>query len=221
MREPHTVTTLIENADLFWAGFWATLRLTLASGVIALVVGTLLAALRVSPIPPLRGLGTAYVELVRNTPLTVVFFFVVFVAPQLGIQIDFFASAIVALSLYTSAFVCEAVRSGINSVGTGQAEAARSIGLTFPQVLSQVVLPQALRTVVPPLINVFIALAKNTSVAGGFFVAELFNVGRRLSNAFSADIPWVLGGVAVGYLAVTVSAGLLANRVERRVGIVR
>ena len=195
--------------------------LTLVSGVIALALGVLLAAMRVSPLPPLRGLGTAYVELVRNTPLTVVFFFFVFVAPQLDIVVPFFASAIAALSVYTAAFVCEAVRSGINSVGVGQAEAARSIGLTFPQVLRHVVLPQALRTVVPPLVNVLIALTKNSSVAGGFFVGELFGVGKRLTNAYSADVLAVLAGVAVGYLLITIPLGVLASRLEHRVAVAR
>lgn len=215
------MNAVLDNADLYWEGFRTTLSLALAAGVIALVIGTLLAALRVSPIPPLRMLGTAYVEIVRNTPLTVVFFFTVFVMPQLDIQIPFFASAVVALSIYTAAFVCEAVRSGINSVGPGQAEAARSVGLTFPQVLRHVVLPQALRSVVPPLVNVLIALAKNTSVAGGFFVAELFGVGKRLTNAFSGDVLAVLIGIAIGYLIITVPAGVLANRLERRLAVAR
>jgi len=215
------VNAVLDNADLYWEGFRTTLSLALLAGVIALVIGTLLAALRVSPIPPLRMLGTAYVEIVRNTPLTVVFFFTVFVMPQLDIQIPFFASAVVALSIYTAAFVCEAVRSGINSVGPGQAEAARSVGLTFPQVLRHVVLPQALRSVVPPLVNVLIALAKNTSVAGGFFVAELFGVGKRLTNAFSGDVLAVLIGIALGYLIITVPAGVLANRLERRLAVAR
>ncbi len=215
------MNAVLDNADLYWEGFRTTLSLALLAGVIALVIGTLLAALRVSPIPPLRMLGTAYVEIVRNTPLTVVFFFTVFVMPQLDIQIPFFASAVVALSIYTAAFVCEAVRSGINSVGPGQAEAARSVGLTFPQVLRHVVLPQALRSVVPPLVNVLIALAKNTSVAGGFFVAELFGVGKRLTNAFSGDVLAVLIGIALGYLIITVPAGVLANRLERRLAVAR
>jgi glutamate transport system permease protein len=185
------------------------------------VLGTVLGAFRVSPVPTLRGLGTVYVELVRNTPLTLVFFFFVFVAPQVDIKFPFFTSALVALSLYTAAFVCEAVRSGVNSVGIGQAEAARAIGLTFTQTMSQIVLPQAFRTVVPPLINIFIALTKNTSVAVGFFVTELMAVGIRLANRNPADVILVLIGVAVFYLAITVPAGILANRLERRVAFAR
>src|SRR5690606_8361206 len=112
-------------------------------------------------------------------------------------------TAVLCLVAYTSAFVCEAVRSGINSVGVGQAEAARAIGLTFGQTLGSVVLPQAVRSVVPPLINVFIALAKNTSVAAGFAVVELTATGRRLALSNPADSIMVLVGVALCYLAVT------------------
>ncbi|WP_020576498.1 amino acid ABC transporter permease [Actinopolymorpha alba] len=212
---------VVENLPLFLEGFWTTLRLAVFSGALALVLGTLLGACRVSPIPPLRGLGTVYVELARNTPLTVVFFFVVFVTPQLGLRLPFFPSAVIALTIYTAAFVCEAVRSGINSVGVGQAEAARSIGLSFNQSLRNVILPQAVRTVVPPLINIFIALTKNTSVAGGFFVAELFNVGRRLTNGHATAVTPILIGVAVFYLLITVPSGLLAGRLERKVAIAR
>ncbi len=212
---------ILDNLDLYWEGFRTTLSLLFISGAIALILGTTLGAFRVSPIPPLRWLGTAYVNIVRNTPLTLAFFGVFFVLPQFDIILPFFRSAILALSVYTAAFVCEAVRSGINTVGVGQAEAARSIGLTFTQSLRLVILPQALRTVIPPLINIFIALTKNTSVAGGFFVFELFNVGRRLTNAYPADVIAVLIGVAVAYLLITIPSGILAGRIERKVAFVR
>jgi len=215
------VDAVIENLPLYWEGFWATLRLTLVSAAFALLLGTVLGAFRVSPVPTLRAVGTVYVELVRNTPLTLVFFFFVFVAPQIDIKLPFFISALVALSLYTAAFVCEAVRSGVNSVGVGQAEAARAIGLTFPQMMGQIVLPQAFRTVVPPLINIFIALTKNSSIAAGFFVTELVAVGIRLANRNPADVLMVLGGVAVFYLAITIPAGILAGALERRVAFAR
>lgn len=214
--------TVIDELPLYWEGFTTTLALTLLSAVIALVVGTILGAFRVSPVPTLRWFGTVYVEIVRNTPLTLVFIFFVFVAPQLGwTPSDFFAPAVVALSTYTAAFVCEAVRSGINSVGLGQAEASRAIGLTFPQTLQLIVLPQAFRTVIPPLINIFIALTKNSSVAGGFFVAELFGVGKQLANAHPTDVIAVLLGVAACYLVITIPAGILAGYVERKVAFAR
>lgn len=212
---------VIDNLGLYWDGFRTTLWLTLLSAVIALVLGTILGAFRVSPVAPLRWFGTAYVDIVRNTPLTLVFIFFVFVAPQVGITVPFFASAVAALSVYTAAFVCEAVRSGVNSVNVGQAEAARAIGLTFSQTLNLVILPQALRSVVPPLINIFIALTKNSSVAGGFFVAELFGVGRQLANSESANVIPVLIGVGLFYLVITVPSGYLAGRVERKVAFAR
>ena len=212
---------VLDNLPLYWQGFRTTLTLTLFSAVFALILGTILGAFRVSPIPSLRAFGLAYVELVRNTPLTAVFFFAVFVMPRLGVVLDFYITAVVALSVYTAAFVCEAVRSGVNSVGVGQAEAARSIGLTFSQTLRSVILPQAFRTVIPPLINIFIALTKNTSIAGAFFVGELFNVGRRLANDRGDAVLWVLVGVAVFYLFITIPAGLLAGYVERKVAFAR
>jgi glutamate transport system permease protein len=157
------------------------------------------------------------VEIVRNTPLTVVFFFSVFVFPQVGIRLWFFVFAVVALTVYHAAFFCEAVRSGINSVAAGQAEAARSIGLTFSQSLRLVILPQAFRTVIPPIINVAIALIKNTSIAAAFGVLELTGVGQSLSNANSDQVIPLLLGVAVCYLGITLPAGWLAGALERRV----
>jgi glutamate transport system permease protein len=215
------VDAVLDNLPLYWQGFRTTLTLALLSGVLALVLGTVLGAFRVSPIPSLRAFGLVYVELVRNTPLTAVFFFAVFVMPRLGVILDFYITAVIALTVYTAAFVCEAVRSGVNSVGVGQAEAARSIGLTFSQTLRSVILPQAFRTVIPPLINIFIALTKNTSIAGAFFVGELFNVGRRLANDRGDAVLWVLAGVAAFYLLITIPAGLLAGYVERKAAFAR
>jgi glutamate transport system permease protein len=215
------VDAVLDNLDTFRQGFVTTLALTVVSTVLALVLGTLLAAMRVSPVPTLRGAGATYVEVVRNTPLTVVFFFAVFVLPQLGVRLSFFVFAVIALTVYHAAFFCEAVRSGINSVGVGQAEAARSIGLTFTQSLRLVVLPQAFRTVVPPLINVVIALTKNTSIAGAFAVVELTAVATRLANANSDAVIAIFLGAAVCYLALTLPSGWLAGRLERRVAVAR
>ena len=109
-----------DNSDLLWSAFLTTLSLAVASGVCALVLGTVLAAMRVSPVAPLRGLATFYVEVFRNTPLTVVFFFMIFGLPQIDFIVGFFTGAVLSLGLYTAAFVCEAIRSGINSVAAGQ-----------------------------------------------------------------------------------------------------
>ena len=212
---------VLDNLDTYREGFVTTLELSVLSSVLALVGGTLLAAMRVSPVPTLRAAGATYVELVRNTPLTVVFFFVVFVLPQLDILLPYFAFAVIALTVYHAAFFCEAVRSGINAVGVGQAEAARSIGLTFGQSLRLVVLPQAFRTVIPPLINVVIALIKNSSIAAAFGVVELTATGTRLANANGDAVIAVLAGVAVCYLVLTLPSGWLAGRLERRVAVAR
>ncbi|BAS09978.1 probable glutamine ABC transporter permease protein GlnM [Arthrobacter sp. Hiyo4] len=134
---------------------------------------------------------------------------------------QFEVAAIIALSAYTAAFIAEAVRSGVNSVPLGQAEAARSIGMNFGQVLNLIILPQALRTVVPPLINILIALVKNSSVAGAFFVLELFGYGRQMANANGDQVMAVLLGVAFFYLLLTIPLGILASTVERKVAIAR
>jgi glutamate transport system permease protein len=215
------VDAVLDNLDAYRRGFVTTLELSVLASALALALGTVLAAMRVSPVPTLRAAGAAYVELVRNTPLTLVFFFVVFVLPQLDILLPFFVFAVIALTVYHAAFFCEAVRSGINAVGAGQAEAARSIGLTFGQTLQLVVLPQALRTVVPPLINVVIALIKNSSIAAAFAVAELTAVGTRLANTNGDAVIQILLGVAVCYLVLTLPSGWLAGRLERRVAVMR
>ncbi len=213
---------ILDNLPAYLAGFRTTLLLTLVSGLIALGVGLVLAGMRVSPLAPLRGIAAVYVELLRNTPLTLVFFFMAFVAPQFGVIAPLgYWTAVICLSAYTAAFVSEAVRSGINSVGMGQSEAARAIGLTFGQSLSLVILPQAIRSVIPPLINVFIALAKNTSVAAGFAVVELTGGGRRIALANPADTISALIGVAIFYLLITIPAGLIAGGIERKVAFAR
>jgi glutamate transport system permease protein len=215
------VQFFIDNFDVLRDAFLKTLGLSLLAGLLALVLGTVLAAMRVSPVAPLRGLATFYVETFRNTPLTVVFFFVIFGLPQIGFVVDFFPGAVLSVGLYTAAFVCEAVRSGINAVSPGQAEASRALGLTFGQSLREVVLPQAFRTVVPPLGNVLIAMVKNTSIAAGFSVSELSSTLPRLVNANAGDLLFVLLGVVVGYMLITLPAAYAVHRLERRVAILR
>lgn len=210
-----------ENFHLFGEAFLTTLGLSALAGLLAVVLGTVLAGMRVGPVPPLRGLATAYVETLRNTPLTVVFFFIIFGLPQIDFVVSFFPGAVLAVGLYTAAFVCEAVRSGINAVPAGQAEAARALGLTFAQTLREVVLPQAFRTVVPPLGNVLIAMVKNTSIAAGFSVSELSSLLPRLVNADARDLTAVLLGVVLGYMLITVPSAVALNQIERRVAILR
>jgi glutamate transport system permease protein len=212
---------IIENFPRFLDAFLVTLRLLAVSGAGALVIGTLVAGLRISPVPALRGFATVYTEVLRNTPLTLVLFFCAFVLPQLGVRLDYILAATIGLTLYTSPFVAEAVRSGINGVPIGQAEAARAIGLRFGQTLGLIVLPQAVRMVIPPLINVLIALTKNTSVAAGFAVLELVAVSRQVIQLNGDATLTILVAVAVFYLVITVPLGQAANALERRVRVLR
>jgi glutamate transport system permease protein len=216
------VQFISDNVDLLTSAFLTTLSLTVVSGLCALVLGTVLAGMRVSPVAPLRGLATFYVEIFRNTPLTVVFFFLAFGIVQIDLQFPSrFITAVAALSLYTASFVCEALRSGINAVPPGQAEAARALGLDFGQTLRTIVLPQAFRTVVPPLGNVWIALAKNTSIAAGFAVTELTAALQRLSNANADQLLLVFAAIVAGYLVITLPSAYLIRVVEKRVAIIR
>jgi len=215
--------TFVEHYGTIWGAFLATLSLTIVSGLLSLAFGTVLAAFRVSPVGPLRTFGSLYVEIVRNTPLTLVFFFWVFVAPSLGFTFPElgFWPAVVALTTYTSAFMCEALRSGINSVGLGQAEAARSIGMTFGQTLASIVLPQAWRSAIPPLISVLIALTKNTSVAAGFAYAELVAISQRLMLRAPSDGLYIFFGIGAMYLLITIPLALLAKQLERKLVFAR
>lgn len=200
----------------FWQGLRVTLLLLVVSGGVALVLGTVITAMRISPVPVLRWFAAAWTEIARNTPLTLVFLFTAFVLPMLGVRTPFLLLAFVALTYYTSPFVAEALRSGINGVPIGQAEAARSIGLGFGQTVSLVVLPQAFRMTIPPLINVYIALTKNTSVAGGFFVVELFASTRQLVNDNGNIVIPILVLAAALYLVITVPLGFMAVQLEKR-----
>jgi glutamate transport system permease protein len=213
----------LENTDLLWTAFRNTLTIALAAGALSFVWGTVLAGFRVSPIGPLRTFGAVYVEVVRNTPLTLIFlFFLVASTPLLGLTIGLgVPMAILAMTLYTSTFVCEVVRSGVNSVGVGQAEAARSVGLTFFQVLSQVVMPQAFRSVVPPLINVYVAHIKNTSVAAGFATFELVAFANRLSNPYPAQVFALFIGIGLCFLLMTIPLGLASQSLEKKLEIHR
>jgi glutamate transport system permease protein len=214
--------TLLDNRDLFVSAFRTTISLTLVVGVICLVGGTLLAAMRVSPVPVLRAISTVYVNVVRNTPLTLVFVFCFFGLPKIGIQgFSPYQRAVIALSVYTSAFVCEVVRSGINTVEPGQVEAARAVGMGFGQTLRLVVLPQAVRSAIPPLISTVIAMAKNTTIAAGFSVAEAGRIRAVLAEpdpqtGITYQQLHVLIWVAACFVVVLLPLALLQQRLERR-----
>jgi glutamate transport system permease protein len=209
-----------DNWDLLQDGFLGTLKLTLVCGIVSLLLGTLIAACRVSPVPPLRWFGTAYVTLFRNTPLTLIFFFVALGFPKLRFNLSYFEFAIIALSTYTAAFICEAIRSGINTVPIGQAEAARSLGMSFTQTLGQIVLPQAGRAAVPPIGSLLIAMVRNSAIASAFNVTELMGTSAQMvENGYKAV--WVLTWIAVGYLIITLSMSAALAALEKKLAVVR
>ncbi|MBG0740360.1 amino acid ABC transporter permease [Paeniglutamicibacter antarcticus] len=200
--------TLTENLELFTTGFKNTGILFIVSAFFALILGTVVAAMRVSPVPAMRGAGTLYVNTVRNMPLTVILAFFALGYPKLGlVPVNFITAAIIGLSLYTATYVAEAIRSGINTVPVGQAEAARAIGLPFMQSLTLVILPQAFRSVIPPLFNVFIALLKNTTVAAGFSVLE---AGAIRANLSERGFPALTGLLWVALIFVILVIGVLS-----------
>ncbi|MCM3656826.1 amino acid ABC transporter permease [Agromyces mediolanus] len=210
---------ITDNLDLWSSTLLGTLVLFVAGGLLALVLGTMVGAMRVSPIPVARAVGTFYVNTIRNTPLTLVFFAFAFALPPLlGLRLTGDVSltlAICALGIYTATYVAETIRSGINTVPVGQAEAARALGLTFGQVMTLVVLPQAFRSVIPPMMSVFIALLKNTTVAAGFSVVNLGSVRSYLSergeNQFIA-IVWVMVVFVALVLLLSWAQRALENR---------
>ncbi|MFE0459739.1 amino acid ABC transporter permease [Kitasatospora sp. NPDC058965] len=207
-----------DNLSLFWHGFVQTLLLSGASALLALVLGTLLAACRVSPVPVLRAFGTGWVGVFRNTPLTLLFFAITFGLPKLDVHLSSFVFDVLALGIYTGSFVCEVLRAGINTVPLGQAEAARSLGMTFGQTLTLVVLPQAGRAVLGPLSSVFIALPRNSAIAGAFNVAELYSVQVTLHErgyAIFAIFFWI----ALAYLCISATVGLVFRGLGRRLAV--
>lgn len=219
------------RAEIFEA-FWTTIQLTVFSAVGALILGTVLAAMRLSPVPVLSWLGTAYVNVVRNTPLTLIILFCSFgVSQTLGITLvdpqsttsiedSNFRLAVLGLTVYTASFVCETVRSGVNTVPLGQAEAARSLGLTFSQNLRVILLPQAFRAVIIPLGSVLIALTKNTTIASAIGVAEAALLMKEMIENTAALL--VVGVIfATGFVILTLPLGLAFGWLGKRWAVVR
>lgn len=215
------MNVVLDNLDRFGPGMATTVALTAWSWVAAFAIGVVVASWRVSPVPPLRAAGALYVTLVRNCPLTVLFAVFFFGFPSLGIRFEsFFVTAVIVLSAYTGAFVAETIRAGVNTVAPGQIEAARSLGLRFPQVLGLVVLPQALRSVVGPLGSLLSALIRNTSIAYTISLVEITGTANQISVE-TAQAVAVFAGAALAYLALTLPTGLAVGIIERRVAIRR
>ncbi|MDX1874968.1 MULTISPECIES: amino acid ABC transporter permease [unclassified Mycolicibacterium] len=221
-----------EYQDRILAAFWMTIQLTVYSAIGALVLGTLLAAMRLSPVPVMRALGTGYVNVVRNTPLTLI---LVFCSLGLGNTLHItladplsptsiadsgFRLAVLGLTVYTASFVCESIRSGVNTVPIGQAEAARSLGLTFGQNLRIILLPQAFRAVIIPLGSVLIALTKNTTIASAIGVAEAALLMKEMIENTAALL--LVGSIfAAGFVILTLPMGLLFGWLGKRWAVLR
>lgn len=218
--------------DEVFAAFWTTIQLTVYSAVGALVLGTVLAAMRLAPTPVMNWIGATYVNLVRNTPLTLIILFCSFgVGQTLGIRLvaansptaivdSNFRLAVLGLTVYTASFVCETVRSGVNTIPLGQAEAARSLGLTFGQNLRIILLPQAFRAVIIPLGSVLIALTKNTTIASAIGVAEAALLMKEMIENTAALL--AVGTIfAVGFLVLTLPLGLFFGWLGKRLAVVR
>ncbi|ONH24980.1 amino acid ABC transporter permease [Pseudofrankia asymbiotica] len=214
------MNVVLDNLDVFGSGLWTTLKLTALSFLLALGIGVVVATARVSPAAPLRAAGLAYVETVRNTPPLVLLFLFVYGLPKTGVKYSLFISAVLVLGGYTGAFVAEALRSGISAVPIGQAEAARSLGLTFTKTLRYVVLPQAFRTVIPPLGALLSALVRNTSLAAPIGVLELTARAGQL-NTTDPNPVWIYLAAAAAYMVVTLPLGAVTRLVERRVAVAR
>jgi glutamate transport system permease protein len=227
MESLFDISPLIEELDTILTGFWSTIRLTLMSGLLALILGTILVAMRVSPTPVLRTAGTIYVNVLRNTPLTLVLLLCALGLSdtlQLSLSSDsatnYYWWATLGLASYTAAFVCEALRSGINTVPAGQAEAARAIGLTFIQSLRLVVLPQAFRSVIAPLGSILIALTKNTTIVIVAGYLEASSVMKQMFDDYGGTLP-IFFGFALGYMVLTLPTGFFFGWLAKRLAVAR
>ena len=210
------MNVLIDNAGLLFDAFLLTLKLLLVAGGLSLAWGTVLAAMRVGPIRVLNVAGAFYVTVFRNTPLLLVLLLIFFGLPKLGITWGYFWPNIIGLTLYTSSFVCEALRAGVNSIPLGQAEASRSLGMTFGQSMREVILPQAFRAVVPPLASVLIALTKNTSLVSIFGLPDLTARMKDLLTDHATALLWIFFGIALAYVLIVEVISLIATLIERR-----
>ncbi|MDQ3742687.1 MAG: amino acid ABC transporter permease [Actinomycetota bacterium] len=213
---------LTDNFDQFASGFWVTVRLVGFSFAIALVVGTVVAALRIAPSPWVQRLGGIYVETFRNIPLLVLLFISFAGLRRAGLDISNWVAGIASLGLYTAAYVAEALRSGVFAVGRGQVDAGLSLGFSHAQTLRRIVLPQAFRTVIPPLASITIAMIKNSAIVGVSLLAlpDLLKEARIVqSRTFQTDEAFFWA--AVGYLLLTGTATLAFRALERRYAIHR
>lgn len=214
------MNVVVDHSGEILAGFGRTVMLTVVSFVAALLLGGLLGMCRVAPLRVLRGVAVAYVHTVRNLPLLLVIVVTVFVLPQLGVTLPLEFSVGVGLAVYIASYVCEILRSGMETVPAGQVEAARAVGLTTSQCLRLIVLPQALRSMIQPLGNMFIATALGTAVGSVTGVNELSGIIRQLNVQYVEPLA-LFASATVLYVALTLAGGLITGSLERRLRIQR
>ena len=208
-------SVLGENAGLLAGGLLVTLEVSALALLLALALGVLVATLRVAPSPALRRSGAAYVEFLRNIPLLVQLFFLFFALPTIGIKLDAFVCGVLALGVYTSAFVAEAIRSGIAAVPKGQLEAGLSSGMTYPTAMRLIVLPQAIGKTIPPLGNTTLNLIKNSSLVSTVSVLDVLGTANLIGARSFAYVP-MFAGAAICYLILTLPTAFAVNLLEKR-----
>jgi len=205
------------NLKFLLEGLFVTLEVAFISIVFSFLIGCVVGILRYAKIPVLSGVLAFLVETIRNLPLLLIIFFTFFALPEVGIKMNVVTSAIVALTIFESAMLAEIVRSGLNSIDKGQIEAARSSGLTYVQTMRHVILPQALRRMVPPIVSQFISLNKDTALAVIISLPELMhNVQIVYGQNVNYIMPmYLLAGIL--YFIVNYSLSVVARRLEMKV----
>lgn len=203
------------HAGEFLTGFGNTVKASVIALVCSFIIGVIIAVMRISPFRVLRWIGTAYVEFIRNIPLLLIAFFIFFALPSVGLKFDGFLGGTAALSIYTASFIAEAIRAGIQSIDKGQMEAGRSSGLTYLQAMRYIILPQAIKIVIPPLGNQFINLVKNSSILGVITGLDLMYFGDAVySRTYSVFEVYII--VALFYLVLTIPLSLFVGYLEKR-----
>jgi putative glutamine transport system permease protein len=211
---------VVENLPLLLEGYRTTIVVSLLAMLLSLALGILVAGMRTAGAAPLRWLAVGYVEFFRNTPLLIQLYFYYFGLTRLGVRLSAFEAGVAALGIYTGAYVAEVVRAGILAVDRGQTEAARALGLSHFQTLRLVVLPQAVRTVLPPLGNLGIALIKNSALVGSIALADLLHVADLIQSRTFRTFE-VFTAVILFYLSLTLPLAWLVSRLERRLAVLR
>ena len=201
-------------------GLWLTVWLTAVGFTGALLLGGVLATFRISPIAPLRWASATFVEVFRNVPMFSLLILVVYGLPQAGMNLGRVGSVILCIVFVGSAFAAETIRTGVNAVGVGQVEAARSIGLSFGGVITQVVLPQAVRTVIGPLVTLFIGILLSSALAGVVGMQELTAVASEINNKEALGLLTFIVAAAM-YATIALGAGGLGAWLERKVRVLR